>query len=225
MFKKLSPNFTKFSNDYLRESLDANSYDYTDPVNTSEKEVLDEMFEASKEIIYFEPVKDTNILDNYYNKYKRGILDKEIKLIIKAVCDYLKLDYRFLDIRVYPMNKYLKCELGYFIPKGNIGGEMGISISTYYDFPLVVAIIVHECMHYFMHVNNIIVPDEIEEYFTDLMAVYMGLGKYLVQGYRSINIVNENFIRGFKSIAVGYLTDEHLLYLHKLYNQKEFDLW
>ena len=72
-------------------------------------------------------------------------------------------------------------------------------------------------MHYYMHVHNIDFA-EINEYLTDLMAVYLGYGRYMIEGYKSIDIIDKKFLVGFRRFPVGYLTENQLAYVERKYH-------
>ena len=72
------------------------------------------------------------------------------------------------------------------------------SHEKYLKFEAAAAIVAHECCHHFMHMHGIqsrIVDDEI---FSDLTAVYLGLGFILFHGYFS------------KEMVLGYLSKDTL---------------
>lgn len=74
--------------------------------------------------------------------------------------------------------------LGTFTPIGK-GGRIKIVMDPdYSEYDTVVAVILHECAHAFLHKWNICYPDKNEnECFTDFAAIYMGGGSYLLRGY------------------------------------------
>ncbi len=75
-----------------------------------------------------------------------------------------------------------------------------IRVSRYARDNVVLAVLIHECMHYFLRHSGIAFSDTHEnEILTDTATVYMGFFEYMYHGY----------------IMVGYLRDSELLYVKK----------
>ena len=75
-----------------------------------------------------------------------------------------------------------------------------IRVSRYARDNVVLAVLIHECMHYFLRHSGISFSDTHEnEILTDTATVYMGFFEYMYHGY----------------IMVGYLRDSELLYVKK----------
>lgn len=73
--------------------------------------------------------------------------------------------------------------LGTFSPSGDGGVVRIVMDPTYSEYDTVVSVILHECAHAFLHLRNIRYPDNNEnERFTDLAAIYMGGGNYILRG-------------------------------------------
>jgi len=155
-------------------------------------------------------------LDKFYKKYKKGIDLKGIQLISKTILESINIDYQFLEVKIYEINQYHSGALGYFIPRGLFGGEINISISSSYDIKFLLAVIIHECMHYYQHVRQISIDEQFEEKFTDLLAVFLGFGKYLILGYQTLLINSDYALDNLKSLTAGYLSVEELSYIERL---------
>ena len=217
LFNSLNPNYYHLKGQYYRASYYNSIMNSTFSLDDDEKENIDSLSRIADDFLPFDRQRRTDILDPMYEKYKKGISERQVKSIVAKLCNYLKLELKHLEIKIFEINNYYKGHLGYFMPKGTIGGIVGISIHKYYDIKILVSIIVHECMHYFMHVHGLEISNGKNEAFTDFMGVYLGLGKYLINGYQQIHIINDNFISGFKKFAVGYLNDRQLAHLEARY--------
>lgn len=71
------------------------------------------------------------------------------------------------------------------------------------DMDEVLAVLIHECMHFFLHCRGLTMPTTQEnEYLTDITGVYMGFGEYMRKGYG----------------RVGYLSKGDLIYVKSIIN-------
>ena len=61
----------------------------------------------------------------------------------------------------------------------------------------VLAVLIHECMHYYLLVvKQIRLEDTLQnEYLTDITALYMGFGEYMNRGYLKVGYLKRNEIR------------------------------
>ena len=83
----------------------------------------------------------------------------------------------------------------------------------------VISILAHECTHYLLMTNGIIIKDRIQnECLTDVTAVISGFGKYMLEGYKISNRVIYDDInkRSIKKNRVGYLSYKDVEYTLKL---------
>ncbi|NLC96844.1 MAG: hypothetical protein GX675_04660 [Erysipelotrichaceae bacterium] len=223
IYRKFSTEFYSFKSAYSREFKQANLFDDEESITTEEKKILDYFIILAKTNLGFAPLPKSTIFDGILERYRLGVSHKDIKSICGEVCRYLKADPKFLEIQIYSLNKYLNNHLGYFSAKNRIGGLIGISVSPYYDIEILLSIIIHECMHYYMHLNKYEIAPDLNEYFTDYLIIHMGLSKYMLLGYKRINIISENFIPGFHQFALGYLNESQILYVEKRLYQKSLN--
>lgn len=74
-----------------------------------------------------------------------------------------------------------------------------------YHIGHVIAILAHEYTHHYLHLHDITLPEEYEnEIFTDIAAVYLGLGHLLLLGYKPIE-----YKGNFKFYIIAYSYTEH----------------
>lgn len=98
-------------------------------------------------------------------------------------------------------------------PNDNIAGQYSINrntsiievrIHSHITEKEILAILIHECMHFFLRCRAITMLNTKEnEYLTDITSVYMGFYKYMKKGYG----------------RVGYLKPHELAYVNKLINK------
>ena len=82
----------------------------------------------------------------------------------------------------------------------------------------IISILAHECTHYLLMTNKIIIKKRIQnECLTDVTAVIAGFGKYMVEGYKISNkvIYDEINHRSIKKNRVGYLSYKDIQYVIK----------
>ena len=62
------------------------------------------------------------------------------------------------------------------------------------------AVLIHECMHYYLGCRGIILQDTTSnEYLTDIATLYMGFGDYINRGYVMAGYIKRHEIRYIKS--------------------------
>lgn len=89
----------------------------------------------------------------------------------------------------------------------------------------IIAILAHECTHYYLNQNNINIPKNYnDEIFTDIAAIYLGFGEYLLKGYKPI--VFKNIIEEKTKSTIGYikpgLIRKSMALIAKIRNNKNF---
>ena len=80
-----------------------------------------------------------------------------------------------------------------------------IRVSKYARYNMILAVLIHECMHYFLRHSGIGYSDtQANEILTDTTTVYMGFYEYMYQG----------------SVMVGYLRDSEFRYVNNVLQGK-----
>ena len=100
-------------------------------------------------------------------------------------------------------------------PNDNIAGQYSIRqhsstieihINPTISEKEILAILIHECMHFFLRCRGISMPTTQEnEYLTDITTVYMGFYEYMYNGYGK----------------VGYLKPRELTYINRLIDKMQ----
>lgn len=88
---------------------------------------------------------------------------------------------------------------------GNGWSMITIKVSKYARYNVILAVLIHECMHYFLGHSGIRFPETQEnEILTDTTTVYMGFYEYMYHG----------------SVMVGYLRDSEFRYVKHILEKK-----
>ncbi|MCR5127239.1 MAG: hypothetical protein K6B69_03955 [Lachnospiraceae bacterium] len=88
---------------------------------------------------------------------------------------------------------------------GNGWSMITIKVSKYARYNVILAVLIHECMHYFLEHSGIRFPETQEnEILTDTTTVYMGFYEYMYHG----------------SVMVGYLRDSEFRYVKHILEKK-----
>ncbi len=84
-----------------------------------------------------------------------------------------------------------------------------LNVATNIGFSKTVAVLIHECMHFYLNSRGFRLEDDVmNEYMTDIAALYMGFRKYIDEGY----------------ITAGYLKKNEIRYLQKRISEKNAPL-
>lgn len=122
-----------------------------------------------------------------------GILSRiEIKLVKVSKADF------FIDSKGRAVGEHRCPFAGLYTT--SFGGIKKICIANeqQYRFENVAAIIAHECTHNYISLHGISIGEMHPELFTDILAVYLGFGFLLLNGYESF---------GF---SIGYITNKSI---------------
>ncbi len=154
----------------------------------------------------------------------KGFVDSlRLQGAAKEIADFLRLSqYVFLiTVRKQKTNTAGKIELKY---SGNdVFVKISEDVQGFED--AVIATLAHELTHKYMQVNGIslginIVQEYENEVLTDITAIFLGLGKFLLNGCDNERIYQE--CRGSdkyeitKTMKVGYLTQRQMGFVYRL---------
>lgn len=153
-------------------------------------------FSTNNKLLY----EDLRIPENAY---------KKISIILVDILQYLHLP-PFVKLQIEYVNK----SQSETQTAGNFHSESNkktilIKIKKEYSPVNILAILCHECTHYFMEYNNLNLADtKLNEIQTDIIAVMIGFNEILIEGYKEI--INESYIDYNKiqhtSNKIGYIT-------------------
>lgn len=147
--------------------------------------------------------------NSVYSKLESGF-DQDLQCIANTISNHLELD--FTPDCIYEWGLKMAPE---------VAGQISCAPSLHYiQIPFFYAgkkyavgnILAHEVTHSFLFSKGIIINDaEENEMFTDLATVYLGLGKFLLNGLLVRNEKNMNEVH-----VLGYLSPELIYYAYKL---------
>lgn len=147
--------------------------------------------------------------------------EKYILELFNEILKYMNLNSENITLKInYISSKYYMKYAGWYIEDTNNKKLREITINIQNDMTMdtVISILAHECTHYLLMSNNIKLEERIQnECLTDVTAVVLGFGKYMVEGYKISNrvIYDEINHRSIKKDRVGYLTYKDIEYTIK----------
>lgn len=188
----------------------------------AEKTLFENIYKDLKKELWFEQQTPTRVFDRVFNsrnKFYAKLAPKHLcHLLLKRVGRYLHLHYQYILMCFTKENKYKVGPAGTFVSRGVEGGCITITISKSYDVAVYLAVIIHEMMHFFYFCHGIEFPSiEDEELSCDFGAVYLGLGRYLIEGYQPLYHPGKDVFGGGKELKIGYLTPRELGYCEAHY--------
>lgn len=183
---------------------------------------------------------ENELLNNRFN-------EKAISHLVFDLMRHLKMPFQVIKIVITADNNPMKrCQVivdkdgnarfsdasetpsvaGQYVSTGFVSREIRINMKEGYNFHTVAAIICHEITHHYLFGRNVRLSDTDEnERLTDLAAVYLGFGLYMLLGYKPYKVdrTSTNGSAGTVtktiSYSVGYLKPEQIGYAIKKTNQ------
>ena len=140
----------------------------------------------------------------------RNRSDEEIRNIVHDVINYLGLSHT-VDIKINRTDLsggrlYQKTAAGLYDNSPTIYKNITINIDEGYNDNNILAIICHECTHYFMQVNGLNINNMNEnEKKTDITACLIGFNEILYRGYDARLSEKQTSMILLKKIKLGYI--------------------
>lgn len=142
--------------------------------------------------------------------------DKYLNKLFIEICDFLKLDYKFINFNLHSYPNNYVGPVGIFRKNSMIGVDITIYTSPYFTIENYITSMIHELSHYFIQYNDMdMIYDD--EYSTDCLMVYLGFSDVMKKGYSSIKIESDDVFSNGKNIIVGYLTVDQIKYAEEYY--------
>lgn len=152
--------------------------------------------------------------------------EKYVLELLNEILDYMELDKENIELKVnYISSKYAIDYAGlYSEPKNKISKKkIVVNIKNDMSMNTVISILAHECTHHLLLSNDIKLEETIKnECLTDITAIIMGFGKFMVEGYKISNRVtyDSEYYRYVDKNYVGYLSHKDIEYVIKKLNHK-----
>lgn len=200
--QKKDMNKRNLKNDEIKKYIEI-SKKYLDKLNVK----YNRKYELSQELerhLRYSRFSEKYVLELFYEILEYMNLDKEN---IKLKINYISSKYYMQYAGMYSENKdYSKVR------------EILINIQNDMTMDTVISILAHECTHYLLLSNNIKIENTMKnECLTDVTAIVLGFGKFMIEGYKISNkvIYDEEFHRSIKKDRVGYLSYKDVKYAIK----------
>jgi hypothetical protein len=170
------------------------------------------------------PLGDYTVSTEIANKLIASKYDENsISLLIKEMIEHLQLPYQIISVIVRMDNKAsseLKGETisaaGKYIHT-QVFHVIEVNLRKHYDFNRVVAIVCHEITHHYLFSKKVFLKETSEnELLTDIGAIYLGFGNYLLRGYQPYE--NREITAGGERMHcehLGYISPWQISYVMK----------
>lgn len=146
------------------------------------------------------------ILDQELERHLRysRFSEKYVLELFYEILNYLNLKKENVELKInYVSSKYAMQYAGLYSEKKEDTNDRVVIINIQNDMTMdtVISILAHESTHYLLLSNKIQLKDRMQnECLTDVSAIMLGFGKYMVEGYKISNrvIYDAEFHRSIK---------------------------
>lgn len=147
--------------------------------------------------------------------------EKYVLELFHEILNYMSLDKNKVTLKInYISSKYAINYAGLYSEKKEDTNDRTVIINIKNDMTMntVISILAHESTHYLLLSNKIELKDRMQnECLTDVCAIMLGFGKFMVEGYKISNkvVYDAEFHRSIKKDRVGYLSYKDIKYALK----------
>ena len=100
---------------------------------------------------------------------------------------------------------------GKYVTLSSVKKKIILVINSHYTQETIVSILAHEISHYFLAIRGIKLEDTKEnEILTDICAIYLGFGNFMLHGYAEQTIYYDNYASTSK---LGYINTNDIYYI------------
>ena len=140
------------------------------------------------------------------NKLKKNMRDEEtLNLLAKDIASFCKTDPSKMNIKV--QNDLIEAAGTY----NTVDNEINISLANTRTPSEVLAVLIHECMHYILREKNMWLESrEKNEYLTDIACLYFGFSDYINRGYILVGYLKRNEIRYIRKLLKEEIEEENI---------------
>ena len=164
------------------------------PVSSDKKELF---YEIVTFLFKYEYKKENyKIPDEIHKRIKADKRDEEaLNLLAKDIVSFCNEDST--DLEVSYRDDLVKAA-GIYITEAN---EIHLSSLNTRTVDEVVAVLIHECMHYILRKKRLWLESRMKnEYLTDIACLFFGFDEYINKGYILVGYLKRNEIRFIKKI-------------------------
>ena len=141
-----------------------------------------------------------------YSKFS----EKSIKELFELITEFMGIKSDGVILEVKNVSSKIERKYAGLYYEGNTYSSKKISIFVKpdYSFETVISILIHESTHFFLFSNNIKIEEEIyNEFLTDIATIYLGFGKYILEGYKQNKkiVFMSEFNRTVSEYKIGYI--------------------
>lgn len=147
--------------------------------------------------------------------------EKYVLELLEEILHYMNLNKSDINLKInYVSSKNKMQYAGLYSEMEDINSKRDIILNIQNDMTMntVISTLAHECTHHLLLSNNIKINSRIKnECLTDVTAVVLGFGKFMIEGYKISNkvIYDEINHRSIKKDRVGYLSYKDIQYVMK----------
>lgn len=192
------------------------------------KEYLDNKIKFLSKSIRLSPNKEYEVADNVKSLLISSYFAPHaIKKLVRDIFGHFCIPFDNMEVNVEfddsasRFSQQTQGPAGTYTEYGDGRRAITIVLKQSYGFDQIVAIACHECAHAFLFRKAIkLEPTSENEMLTDITAIYLGCGKYLLKGYAPINRVSTETtttsqITRISSSSIGYINMEQCRYVYK----------
>lgn len=157
-----------------------------------------------------------------YSKYS----ERSLKELFSFITQHMGITDNGVELEVkYVSSRVKRAYVGLY-NEGNetTSKKISIFVNSDYSYETVLSILIHESTHYFLLTNGIKVEDrKMNEYLTDIAIVYLGFGKYILEGYKQKKklIFVSELVRTTTGHKIGYINYSDVKYIMKKVKNKK----
>lgn len=145
-------------------------------------------------------------------------IEKNAKTILIKLCNCLEIPHKFIRLKVNFDTQFMPNEIGLFKMNSEIGADICILYSKYFDGYHYAIVLLHELLHYFIRINNFN-PIIDEELTVELMMIYLGLGDIMKEVYKFKILPFKRSLSNNSSFKAGYISAEEISFCQSIFSR------
>lgn len=155
-----------------------------------------------------------------YSKFS----ERSLKELFKLITAHMGITDEGVELKVEYVSNRPRSYAGLY----NEGTEedttkrITVCVKPDYTYETLMSIFIHECTHYYLLTNGIRMENRNKnEYLTDIATIYLGFGKYILEGYKESKklVYLSETLRTSSQHKVGYINYSDAKYIIKRVKQ------